>query len=370
MNQSSMTLMLSGDVMTGRGVDQVLPHPSPPVLHEAYIRSALDYVSLAEEANGPIARPMPFPYIWGDALRVLEERKPDLSIINLETAVTHSHRFVPKGINYRMSPDNTPCLTAAGIDCCVVANNHVLDWGREGLEETLAVLGDAGISTAGAGHDATEASAPATLAGLGKPRILVYGIACPSSGVPSDWAADDNSSGVNYLEHPSAETADTIARRISRDRQPGDIVVVSIHLDANWGYKIGETDRAFAHRLIEAGAADVVHGHSSHHPKAIEVHHGKPIFYGCGDLINDYEGIEGHEAFRGDLSLMYFVEFDPADRHLLSLDMVPFRIRNIRLNRTSSEETEWLRRMMDRECARFGGGVRLAESGFLALSWT
>ncbi|MFZ5772705.1 MAG: poly-gamma-glutamate biosynthesis protein, partial [Thermodesulfobacteriota bacterium] len=55
-----ITLFLCGDVMTGRGIDQVLPHPSEPVLYESYMRSAAGYVQLAEEKNGPLARPVDF----------------------------------------------------------------------------------------------------------------------------------------------------------------------------------------------------------------------------------------------------------------------------------------------------------------------
>jgi len=370
MSRSTITLMLAGDVMTGRGIDQVLPHPSPPALFEHYVKSARDYVTIAEEANGPIAAPISFPYIWGDALDALARQKPDLRIINLETAVTSSDRPWPKGINYRMNPANLPCLTAAGIDCCVLANNHVIDWGREGLEETLAMVHDAGMATAGAGHDAAAASAPAVFALPGDRRVLVHGFACPSSGVPAEWAAGPDRSGVNYLAQPSAESAAAIAEGINRARQPGDIVVVSIHWDVNWGYDVADGDRAFAHRLIEAGAADVVHGHSSHHPKAIEVHHGKPILYGCGDLLNDYEGIKNHEPYRDDLTLVYLVAFDAGSGRLAGLDMIPFRVRNFRLNRPDQEEAEWLRQTMDRECRRFGGAVRLTEAGVLALSWS
>ena len=57
-----------------------------------------------------------------------------------------------KGINYRMSPENADCLSAAKIDCCVLANNHVLDWGRTGLEQTLATLQKLNIKVAGAGR--------------------------------------------------------------------------------------------------------------------------------------------------------------------------------------------------------------------------
>jgi ribonuclease BN (tRNA processing enzyme) len=66
--------------------------------------------------------------------------EPDARIINLETAVTRSNDLAYKGINYRVSPENAACLAAFKIDSCVLANNHVLDWGRSGLRETLATL--------------------------------------------------------------------------------------------------------------------------------------------------------------------------------------------------------------------------------------
>ena len=364
----SITLMLCGDVMTGRGIDQVLAHPSDPVLAESYVKSALDYLRLAEEANGPIGRPVPPSYLWGDALGVLDRRRPDVRIVNLETAVTQADRPWPKGINYRMHPENVGCLTAAGIDCAVLANNHVADWGRDGLVETLEVLHRAGLKTAGAGRTAEEAAAPAVLPVAGKGRVLVYGFACASGGVPDGWAATWYRPGVNFLADPMAAAVEPIAERIGRDRQPGDVVVLSIHWGPNWGYDIPASDRAFARRLIDAAGADVVHGHSSHHAKAIEVHRGKPILYGCGDFLDDYEGIGGYEAYRGDLALMYLCRIGTGGRRLEGLDMVPFRIRNFRLNHADDGEAEWLRLTMDRECRRFGGRVDRGRDDVLRLA--
>ena len=132
------TLFLCGDVMTGRGVDQILAYSCPPGIQEPYVKDARDYIALAEEANGPISRPVPPTYIWGDARAELERVAPDARIINLETSVTTSNEFWPgKGIHYRMHPRNIDCLTAARPDVCVLANNHVLDYSRSGLEETI-----------------------------------------------------------------------------------------------------------------------------------------------------------------------------------------------------------------------------------------
>ena len=113
----SLTLCLAGDVMTGRGIDQVLPCPGAPQLHESYVRDARDYVTLAERRNGPVPRPVDFAYPWGDALEMVERHRPDAFIVNLETSITTSERFESdKGIHYRMHPDNVPCLTALGAN--------------------------------------------------------------------------------------------------------------------------------------------------------------------------------------------------------------------------------------------------------------
>src|SRR6266516_2677472 len=120
--------------MTGRGVDQILPCPSAPEIFEPCVRDARDYVALAGLASGPIPRALAPGYIWGDALEELARAAPDARIINLETSVTSSDEYWPdKGVNYRMHPDNIACLTVARIDVCVLANNHVLDYGYGGL---------------------------------------------------------------------------------------------------------------------------------------------------------------------------------------------------------------------------------------------
>ena len=108
-----VSVFLCGDVMTGRAIDQILPHPSKPALHESYVHDARGYLALAERASGDIPHPAPFAYVWGDALAELERRRPAARIVNLETSVTRSDTAWPKGINYRMHPGNVGCLTAA-----------------------------------------------------------------------------------------------------------------------------------------------------------------------------------------------------------------------------------------------------------------
>jgi poly-gamma-glutamate capsule biosynthesis protein CapA/YwtB (metallophosphatase superfamily) len=91
----------------------------------------------------------------------------------------------------------------------------------------------------------------------------------------------------------------------------------------------------------------------------VEVFQGKLIMYGCGEFIDDYEGIAGYESFRGDLSLMFSAEVDPATGRLSALVMTPIRIRHLRVDKCREEsDIEWLRSTMSRECRSFGCDVK------------
>ena len=362
-------LFLCGDVMTGRGIDQILRQPCDPVLHEPNTSSALDYVRLAEAANGPILRGVGPAYIWGAALDEFDRMRPDARIVNLETAITRSDNYDPKGINYRTSPDNAGCLKAAGIDCCVLGNNHVLDWGRSGLLDTLTALERLQIKTAGAGRNRVEAAVPAILDITGGGRALVFSFACATAGVPRAWAARSATPGVNFLDQASRTSALRIADQIGRMRSPDDLIVVSVHWGPNWGYEVAEEQRQFAHALIDAADVAVVYGHSSHHPKAVEVYRNRLILYGCGDFLNDYEGIAGYERYRDDLALMYFADFDRVSRALRGVEIVPLQIRNFHLVRPSEQDVGWMQRVLAREYGKFGAGLLMKEDGHFALSW-
>nr|WP_226377319.1 MULTISPECIES: CapA family protein [Burkholderia] len=363
-------LFLCGDVMTGRGIDQMLPHPSDPQLYERYCRSARDYVRLAELANGKLPARVDYAYPWGDALPELNRMRPHARIVNLETAITTSDEHWPdKPVLYRMHPRNVDCVSSARIDCCVLANNHSLDWGRAGLADTLDTLHRAGIRTAGAGGDDAQAAEPATLALANGRRVCVYAFAAETSGVPPSWAATLRRSGLNYLANLSPERATQIGERIAARRRDGDLVVVSLHWGGNWGFEIGGDEHAFAHRLVDTGAADVVYGHSSHHVKGVEIYRGRLILYGCGDFLNDYEGIHGHQQFRPDLTLMYFPVLDADSGALVEMSAVPMQIRNLRLQRASAEGRTWLHAVLERESRRFGTHVSACDADVMHLHW-
>jgi len=363
----SLRLFLCGDVMTGRGIDQALPHPVSPVLNEPYVRDAREYVALAERANGPIARPLSSNHIWGDALQELERAAVDLRIINLETAITSQETPLPdKGIHYRMHPLNIGCLSAARISACALANNHVLDWGYSGLSETLRTLDAAGIAHSGAGNNAEEAAAPAILNVADKARVLLFSFGSTTSGIPREWSATTSRAGVNLLDDLSDATAARVADQMRHHQRSGDLLIASIHWGSNWGYDIPSKQIAFAHRLIEEGVA-IVHGHSSHHVKAIEVFKGRLILYGCGDFLTDYEGISGYEQFRGDLALMYFVELDSQTGQLVSARLVPMQMRRFQLKCASAPDARWLCDLANKLGTQFGTSARLRKDNSMML---
>src|SRR5206468_4050793 len=130
------------------------------------------------------------------------------------------------------------CLMAAGIDCCCLANNHVLDWGHQGLMETLQSLDLAGLARAGAGRTWTEAASPAVLDITGKGRVLVFALGSTTSGIPVAWGAAEDRPGVNLLEDMSDETARRSGSQLRQVKRPGDLAVASIHWGDNWGYGI------------------------------------------------------------------------------------------------------------------------------------
>ncbi len=365
-DRDAVTLFLCGDVMTGRGIDQVLPHPGDPRLYEPWVTDAREYVRLAERVSGPVPQPVDFSYVWGDALTELDGAAPDARIVNLETAVTRGGSPWPgKGIHYRMHPENVACLLAAQVDCCVLANNHVLDWGEAGLQETLGTLAGAGIRVAGAGRDLAAAQAPAILEVPQQGRVLVFAFGVGDSGIPPDWAATRERPGVALLDDLSDRTVRRIGERIASARRARDVVVASVHWGGNWGYAVPYAHRRFAHALIEEAGVDIVHGHSSHHPRGIEVWRGRLILYGCGDFLNDYEGIGGYEAFRGDLTLMYFPTLEVSSGRLLGLDMRPMQIKHLRLNRARGEDARWLGEVLARESARLDTRIEPTAEGRL-----
>jgi poly-gamma-glutamate capsule biosynthesis protein CapA/YwtB (metallophosphatase superfamily) len=353
-------IFLTGDVMTGRAIDQLLPHPGDPTLCESVVSDARTYISLAEQANGPIPAPIDFSWPWGEALEIVEGFAPDVRLLNLETSITARGEFARgKVVHYRMHPDNIGCLTAIRPDVCALANNHILDFGYQGMRDTLKALDLAGIRSAGAGLEADTAERAVVVG-----RVVIASCGMNSSGIPPGWAATPRRPGVAYVADMTDRSADTIARRVTAVKGPDSVAVVSVHWGSNWGYAVDSAQIRFAHRLIDAGV-DLVHGHSSHHPRPIEVYRGKLILYGCGDTIDDYEGIGTYEAFRHELRLLHFVSIESTGT---VLRMVPMRMRRMRLERAPEQDAAWLHASVAEMSRSFGTCVDAEADGVLRVA--
>jgi poly-gamma-glutamate synthesis protein (capsule biosynthesis protein) len=265
-------------------------------------------------------------YLWGDYRGLTITPPPDLKVLNLETAVTKSisnKDFPRKGINYHMHIDNFENILSGfqqethGADRSIpvvvsLANNHVLDYGRQAFEQETMLLFDRirkrDFQVIGAGRNLDQASDPAKLQ-LKSTIVQVFGFSTGCSGTPAYWFADDKTSGLvgihSLTSCPDVHQAVDIAKTAFEKAPESQIRIVSIHWGPNWALR-GETKeedvtarRYFAHRLIDECNVDLIYGHSSHHARGMEVYKGKLILYGTGDIINDYEGFEnpGEEKY-------------------------------------------------------------------------
>jgi len=363
-----LRLFLGGDLMPARGIDQILPHPGDPRLYESWVSDANDYVALAERRNGPIARPQDYRQVWGVVPEVLAHQRPHIGLVNLETAITSRGQPAPKGINYRMHPANLALLAAVRLDCCSLANNHVLDWGEAGLSDTLAALDRLGIRHCGAGFDRAGAAAPAILPVASGGRLLAFAYATPECGVPAEWAAGERSAGIARLDELSPRSLARVAGHIRALKRPGDRVLVSLHWGGNWDFGVAPAQIRFAHGLIDEAGVDLIHGHSSHHVKALEVYRGRLILYGCGGLLDDYEGIDGYDSYRSDLGLLYFPTLG-SDGRLHALSLYPTRQRQFSIQAAEGEDQAWLRATLEREYAPFGCSLNPSAGGGWQLAW-
>lgn len=318
--------------MTGRGIDQLFAVHNPDSFGKPDYVPAMQYLSWSAMLYGAEAMPLRHDYIWGSGLSVLEAAKPDLKLVNLETAITTSSAWEPKTFTFRMHPDNTGCLSVAGLDCCVLANNHVLDFGVQGMFDTIDALDSAGISHAGAGKDLAEAEKPYVKVLPEGKRVLIFSWGFRDSGCGfAHWAATAGNPGINYLPDYTERSAKVIVDTVKKYRSKGDLVIASLHWGRNWVPRVPDVQRAMARYLIDNADIDVIHGHSSHHVLGVEVYKGKPVFYGCGDLINDYEGKLDDGEVPDNLGAMYFLDLDNETNRLRQLSAQPIQRRRFRL---------------------------------------
>jgi poly-gamma-glutamate capsule biosynthesis protein CapA/YwtB (metallophosphatase superfamily) len=182
-------------------------------------------------------------------------RAADLTMVNLETAVTDRGVPEPKEFHFRTDPRAFDALEGAGIDVVTLANNHTLDYGRVGLLDTLDAAKRAGFPVFGAGRNAAEAYAPwlTTVHGV---RIAVLGFMQVHE-LDAAWAAQDNRPGI-----AEAFDAKRALAAVRRARQQADLVIVFNHWGTQGVACPNAEQKAFAGALSAAGADIIVGAHA------------------------------------------------------------------------------------------------------------
>ncbi|WP_397544774.1 CapA family protein, partial [Roseovarius salis] len=188
-----------------------------------------------------------------------------------------------------------------------------------------------------------------------------------SSGVPPGWQAGAGLPGIAMLPPLPADGAGMLAAALAPHRARGDVTVLSVHWGANWGFDVPRAQRRLGHALIDVAGVDVVFGHSAHHPMGIELYRGKLILHGCGDLINDYEGIGGQEDFMPRLAVAFILDIDQQTGRAAGLEMLPYRRRAFALERARAGEVDWLHAMLARESLLADAALERSGPGAIRL---
>jgi len=278
-----LVLAFTGDVMLGRVVNEYINRYGPK-------------------------------YPWGNVLPII--KKANLSFINLECVIT-SHKQKSEMIKtfyFRADTKAIEVLKVAEIDYVSLANNHSLDFQEKGLLDCTQLLVKNGIKHAGAGSNSDEASKPAILESKGiKFAVLSY------ADYPEEWRATETKAGINYTPITLYEKYfSRIRAAIKQAKQQADFVIFSIHWGPNMRQYPTEEFIEFTRAVIDAGV-DIFHGHSAHVFQPIEIYKGKPIFYDCGDFIDDYAV---DPDLRNDYALLYFVIIND-QKKIEKIELIP-----------------------------------------------
>jgi len=265
-------LLLVGDVMLGRMVNEALRRASPN-------------------------------YPWGDTRDIL--LAADWRCCNLECVISdRGEAWEPelKAFHFRSAFKNLAVLESARINAVALANNHALDFGYAALSQMLDGLDSLGIRHAGAGADRAAASRLA-ISEVNGHRI---GLLAFTDNEP-EWEATAAKPGVLYSPiDVEDEHATSLFSLVANSKASVDLLVVSAHWGPNWGYQPPAEHPRFAHALIDHGA-DIIFGHSGHVFRGVEVYRERPILYCAGNFIDDYAV---DEVERNDESFIFLVDVE------------------------------------------------------------
>ncbi len=246
----------------------------------------------------------------------------DIAFVNLESPLTDRGNPADKDFIFRGPPAGASGLARSGVDIVSLANNHLLDYGLEGLSDTMAALAAAGVPAAGAGNNDGEARSPVIVERNGLRIAFLAYVNTPSDGLSgfdvSMTQATADRPGVAWLS-PEAITADVAAAR-----QTADIVVVSMHTGNEYQEALSDLQESAAHAAIDAGAALVLGSHP-HVLQGLERYGDGLIIYSLGNFVFDFDNVDyAHPGLPSALSAVLRVTMTRAG--VTDCELVPVAI--------------------------------------------
>jgi poly-gamma-glutamate capsule biosynthesis protein CapA/YwtB (metallophosphatase superfamily) len=210
----------------------------------------------------------------------------DLSLVNLECPFTDRGEKLLKNFNFRARRELVAILEAASIDLVTLANNHLMDFGPEGLEDTIATLEGAGIGYFGAGRNLLEARRPRIVerGGLRLGFVGYYFQAPPDMLEPEAVYATRRRPGVAGCYQDLQAMRAQVTQDLTRLVRKVDVAIPFFHWGKEGSYEVRDYQIELAHRCIDLGARAVLGAHP-HRLQGIEVYKGAPIFYSLGNFI-------------------------------------------------------------------------------------
>jgi poly-gamma-glutamate capsule biosynthesis protein CapA/YwtB (metallophosphatase superfamily) len=214
----------------------------------------------------------------------------DISFCNLEAPLTTSDDIIPKEFNFKADPEAVKSLIYAGIDIVSLANNHAMDYGKKGLEETMKVLEANNIRYVGVWKDERRQAEIIEKNGLKVAWLAYSGVSHPEF-ESKDFRYGTLPSLIQYIQKDVKE-ADSLA----------DIVVVSLHCGKEMSKEPIEYQKVRAHAAIDAGA-DLVIGHHPHVLQPIEHYKNGLIVYSLGNFVfGSYSSIKSSAILQATIS--------------------------------------------------------------------
>jgi len=216
-------------------------------------------------------------YFWPFAKIAQFTADVDITVFNLESPFLKTADYlVPSGsFIFKADPKAVVGLKLAGVDILSLANNHIMNMGAKGLEDTLSILNSAGIVAIGAGQNEAGARQAYLWEDKGW-RVAFLAYAYPKD----NSVASDNRPGIATMNQ------DDLKEDIAIWRSQADLVIVLIHAGVEYKSKPNNQQITFAHAAIDAGA-DAVIGHHPHWPQSWEIYKNRPIFYSLGNFVFD-----------------------------------------------------------------------------------